>query len=733
MGKRTSPFTYNTEFILRSIDLGVYGVTHDGEIEFCNDEFTIILGYSKEEVVGRNAHHLFHNRGADGEAHVQTECGLCNGNRMNVTRRISREVFWTKQGVPITVECIISVVRSAANAGLIISFRTMNPQSQTDMLLQQNRLLEMIAKGDSVCKVMHELSVIVDKVLPGTVNSVFLYDAVRDVWQHYDDTAMPSEFAVALDRLQSGSHIGYSDTMAVDHKPVIVRDILPESVWKEDRMLPPSHNYTGWITCPIHACDQKLLGTFALYYQDVQGPADHELKMIEMFAHLAGLVLEREYREKRIQELAFYDGITGLANRALYWETATMSLAETHEVEDFQFALLFFDVDRFRVINEKLGHEMGDLLLKEIALRLQATCGQKRFAARLGGDEFVVIIKEAILEDGIANLAESVLEVMTAPFIIGSGQVIHVTISMGVALFPQNGKDAYTLTKNAEAAMYDAKGGGRNALRFYAPSMESKIHERMWIEEELDYALDDQQFSVYYQPKMHIDTNQITSAEALLRWFHPSRGLIAPAEFISIAEETGQIIAIGEWVLRKVCQQLQDWKCSGQPMLRIAVNVSPRQFQHPQFVHKLRQIFEETDTDPAYIEVEITETSLMDNTDETMNKLIQLKQIGVRIAIDDFGMGYSSLGYLKRFPVDALKIDQSFIREVPEDSTSAIVMVMIGLGHRLQMRVIAEGVETEAQLNFLRDHECDEIQGYFLSRPMPAREFESFLQAVQSF
>ncbi|PWI57795.1 sensor domain-containing protein [Sulfoacidibacillus thermotolerans] len=720
MGRRTTPFTYNTEFILQAIDLGVYGVDAQGCIEFCNDEFTRILGYSKKELVGQHAHRLFHDRTAAGEVLAEAECALCRLRDDEGVQRVHYERFWTKHGVPVIVDCTsLRVTKDGLVSGLLVSCRPLDTFVRADTILFfQNQLLERIAKGENLRAIMEKLSEYVDQLFPGAKSSILLYDAVKQGLQEYVGNNLPKDFYTAI----------------AEHAAVYEREggyQAGESLWRSvfTSSVPSSiQDPAFYCTYPLATRDHKILGIFVLVFGQNREPAPSDLRLLEMLVHLAGLAVEREYRQQKIQELACFDSITGLANRVLYWETATRELTEAIEKQNTQFAILFFDVDRFRTVNEGLGHEAGDLLLKTIAERLKQSIGEERFAARIGGDEFVVILKDTLLEQDVLEFAQRIHELLAQPFVLAQGQVIHLTVSMGVAMYPQHGKDVYVLTKNAETAMYVAKDSGRNTVRFYAQVMESNIQERMWIEEELDYALKEQQFRVFYQPKMHIATGHITSAEALLRWFHPVRGLISPGEFIPIAEQTGQIVAIGEWVVKKVCEHLTRSTELGLPLLPIAVNVSPKQFQHPQFIYKLRQIFEETGVDPSFVEVEITETTLMDNTEETLNKLLLLKQIGVRIAIDDFGMGYSSLGYLKRFPVNALKIDQSFIREVHDESTAAIVTVMIALGHQLQMHVIAEGVETEAQLDFLRQHGCDEIQGYLLSKPMPLNEFRDFVR-----
>jgi diguanylate cyclase (GGDEF)-like protein len=392
-------------------------------------------------------------------------------------------------------------------------------------------------------------------------------------------------------------------------------------------------------------------------------------------------------------------------------------------------ALLFLDLDQFKNINDSLGHSVGDKFLKGVANRLKKRLRDEDTLARLGGDEFIVLLSQVGEAENVIKIAERILEAMKPPFRYG-GQDFHMTTSIGIALYPYDGKDSEGLFKSADMALYRAKEEGRNNFQFFTPSMNLVAHERLVFENHLRRALEKNQFVAYYQPQVETKTGKIIGMETLLRWQHPEFGLILPKAFISFAEDTALILPLGEWVLRTACAQAKAWQDQGFPPLRVAVNLSARQFQQPNLVDLVSQILRETKLDPVYLELEITESIAMKKVEFTRMLLQRFKEMGIQMAIDDFGIGYSSLEYLKKFPVQTLKMDQSFVRDLENDpSDVAIAKAVITLAHDLNMRVLAEGVETQAQLNFLKQHECDMIQGNYFSRPLPKDEFEKFLRS----
>ena len=432
-------------------------------------------------------------------------------------------------------------------------------------------------------------------------------------------------------------------------------------------------------------------------------------------------ITDRKLAEEQVQFLAYYDALTQLPNRSLLQDRLAKALASARRRKE-KVALLFLDLDRFKIINDSLGHSVGDLLLQEVGERLKTWARDQDTVARVGGDEFLIVLTGLKDASDAAAAAERIVSAMRGGVQV-QGHALNVSCSIGISIFPEHGADAETLIKNADAAMYSAKDSGRNNFRFFTEDMNAQVVERLTLENSLRLALEREEFFVLYQPQLDIDRQTITGVEALLRWRHPTLGLVSPDRFIAVAENSGLIIPIGEWVLRTACSQARAWQDQGLFAVPVAVNVSAVQFGQEGFREVVRRVLHETGLDPRYLELELTESLLLTNEDVTFSVLQDLKNMGLQLAIDDFGTGYSSLSYLKKFPVSKLKIDRSFIRDVglsPDDE--AITIAIISMAKSLHLKVIAEGVETEAQMSFLRAHHCDEIQGYLFSKPVQADE-----------
>ena len=439
------------------------------------------------------------------------------------------------------------------------------------------------------------------------------------------------------------------------------------------------------------------------------------------------ILQQRKRMEDRVNHMAFHDELTSLPNRLMLSQRLDQALSR-HRRAGSRLALLFLDLDRFKVINDSLGHETGDVLLRQVADRLRAHSREGDTIARMGGDEFVVLIENSGNLSDISARAQRLVEQLSAPYLLGSNDC-HVTVSIGVSVFPTDGSDAPALLKAADVAMYRAKDTGRDSYQFYSAAMNVHTVERLELEFDLRHALERNEFLLHYQPKVEVATGMITGIEALLRWDHPRRGLISPMDFIPLAEETGLIASIGEWVLATACARTKEWQDQGFAKLGVAVNLSARQFADPMLLPKLTSIIRRSGLDPSSLELEITESLVMSQGGSAVAVLQQLKSLGVRIAIDDFGTGYSSLAYLKRFPIDTLKVDRSFIRDIPADSgDKQITRAIIAMAHSLRLRVVAEGVETADQLRFLRKERCDTVQGYYLHRPLPEAEVAGVLK-----
>ena len=454
----------------------------------------------------------------------------------------------------------------------------------------------------------------------------------------------------------------------------------------------------------------------------IDGP-DGSLSVIE---GTAIDITERKRAEEQVKHLAFHDPLTNLPNRLLFNDRLTLAVAQAHRHAQ-RLAVLFLDLDRFKVINDSLGHSVGDELLRQVAERIQEHVREGDTVARLGGDEFTLLVPGITAEEDAAKIARKICDAVHDPFWI-DGRELFVTTSVGVSVYPSDGHDAETLVRNADSAMYRAKEQGRDNYQLYTPAMNAKAIERLSLESRLRQAVANDELELHFQPFIDLRTAEVLGAEALLRWRHPELGLIPPGEFIPIAELSGLIVPIGEWVLRTACAEARKWHEKGFPAMTVSVNLSSRQFQQTDLGSQVTHALEETGLEPDKLDLEITESCAMQNAEHSINTLQGLKKQGVRISMDDFGTGYSSLNYLKRFPIDRIKLDQSFVRDLPADKDdAAIAMAVIAMGRSLELVVIAEGVETEEQLNFLSNHDCDQLQGFLLSRPLPPEAFDKFL------
>jgi diguanylate cyclase (GGDEF)-like protein/PAS domain S-box-containing protein len=432
-------------------------------------------------------------------------------------------------------------------------------------------------------------------------------------------------------------------------------------------------------------------------------------------------VTQRRETQRQLLHLANHDALTGLPNRALLYESLRIALEHSKDSQ-LAVSVLLLDVDYFKNVNDTLGHTIGDALLREFAARLSQCVRPGDTVGRLGGDEFAIIVAAPTEAHGAVDVASRIRTALQKPLVVGD-QHISMTASIGMASSPADTFDLDTLIRFADTAMYDAKASGRNAFRCYTAQMNARAVERADVEGALRIAQERDEFLLYYQPKMQIDSGDLGSVEALIRWNRPGHGLVLPGQFIPSLEEMGLIVPVGAWVIDTACRQIHEWERSGLGKIRVAVNVSSRQVREERFVSQVAESVREHHIDPRLLEFELTESTLMTHGDATDTTLRKLKDLGVSISIDDFGTGYSNLAYLKRFQVDALKIDIAFIRDVTTNADdAAIAVAIINMAHSLRLRVIAEGVETREQLEFLRAHGCDEVQGYFLSRPLPADE-----------
>ncbi len=437
-------------------------------------------------------------------------------------------------------------------------------------------------------------------------------------------------------------------------------------------------------------------------------------------------ITQRKQLEETIRHQAFYDPLTDLPNRRLFVEYLTLEMAEARRNRR-KLAVLFLDLDRFKTINDTLGHETGDKLLKEVAQRLKSCIRESDRAARLGGDEFNILVTDISYPEEAAIIVKKILETCNEAYNI-SGHELNITPSIGISIYPDDGQHVEDLMRNADTAMYQAKERGRNTFRFYNPSLNVRTLDRAMLEHSLRLSIERRELVIHYQPQVVIETGEITCVEALVRWQHPTLGLLHPSSFLPLAEESGLIVSIDSWMLRSACAQNKAWQQAGLPPVCVSVNLSARQFQQPDLAETVSAVLKEFDLKPQYLDLEITENTVMHDIESSKANLMRLADIGVVFSIDDFGTGYTSLGWFRKLPIQKLKIDKSLIRDIEEESGNrTIISAIIALAHTLELKVVAEGVETESEAAFLRSSGCDEMQGFVFSRPLPAEELMTLI------
>jgi diguanylate cyclase (GGDEF)-like protein len=462
----------------------------------------------------------------------------------------------------------------------------------------------------------------------------------------------------------------------------------------------------------------------------VREPTAVETRVIDAATRIAGIAIERKQSEDRIHFLANHDALTRLPNRALLKDRLSQALLYAQRYDRW-VTVVFVDLDNFKIVNDSLGHNAGDELLKTVASRMVDCVRATDTVVRLGGDEFVILLLDQPKSaDIISQTVQKLRAAIAVPVNVG-GHDLRVTSSMGIANYPNDGVDADELMANADAAMYRAKEIGRDNFQFYTPALNTKAHEKFLLQEELRNAVVHSQFVLLYQPQVDLRSGRIFAVEALIRWKHPTLGVVPPIKFIPIAEETGLIVPIGDWVLREACRQNKAWQGAGLPHMNICVNVSARQFKEKNLVARVVHALQDSGLEAKYLELELTESLIMQDVEQAVETMKELQSLGVQLPIDDFGTGYSSLSALKNFPVARLKIDKSFISDLPaNENDKAVAGAVISLGQKLNLRVIAEGVETDDQVAFLRENNCDEMQGYHFSKPIAAQAIEELLRAT---
>lgn len=519
---------------------------------------------------------------------------------------------------------------------------------------------------------------------------------------------------------------------------ILLSDRLLRFVANEASEITSLQTYKGWVYVAITALmlyliinnelkqSKHWLGKLIKSYEELD-IAHEKLKKIEAQLYNQEDISERKKYEEMIHQLAYYDSLTKLPNRSNLYDRLDIIIKLSH-FQKKKFAILFMDLDNFKSVNDVYGHNIGDKLLKAVVKTLEMNIGKDDIFARLGGDEFVILLTNIDDYDTITSYAGRILKTLNQPITIDDRE-FYFSASIGIAIYPDNGFDRQTLLKNADSAMNCAKKSGKNSYMIHTKEIDDKNIDRIEMENSLRKAIDNNELQIYYQPQIDINTGEIITAEALLRWVHPIKGIISPLKFIKLAEDTGLIIPIGEWVIREVCKQVNIWKEKKYPLRKVAINLSAKQFERDSLVQTFENILNETKTDPSWLEVEITETEAMKDFRHITSILGDLKHMGMSVSLDDFGTGYSSLNYLRQFPIDNVKIDKCFLEDIEQESIeAAIINAVINISEKMKIDVVAEGVETFEQLNVLKSMGCHIIQGYLFSKPLPSHEFEKLLE-----
>ncbi|MBO1513998.1 EAL domain-containing protein [Metabacillus bambusae] len=699
-----------------------YAMLPDGNFILFNEAACELTGYTSEEVIGES-----YSKVIDPDFLDMTRCQFNEALSGKNTR--FQSVLRTKNGERKTVSIlIVPIFIDHEIKGIIGVTKDITEQIMLETLRHgQNKILQMITKNKPYQTVLDGITLLFEKISNQNGKcAIMLVDESGTKLVCGSAPSLPEKYAEILNNLSIGENTGPCGTAAFSKQTVIVEDTQSNILWDKFKDTALQFNLLACWSVPLLDDNDNVLGTFAIYYDECRSPDERDLQLLQEASYLSGIAIQHYKTKERINHLAFHDPLTGLPNRRLFDEKVELVLERSKQTMT-KSSVLFIDLDRFKNINDTYGHDIGDLLLIEVSKRLKNCLRNNDVIARQGGDEFTILLEHSPIETA-KEVGDRIIHTLEHSFKI-QGIETFVSPSVGISVYPDHGKSSTELLKKADAAMYHAKKDGGNNYKFHDEALEKQNNARLYIENHLHKALEKNEFSLHYQPKIELSTQKIIGVEALIRWENPTLGMVPPDKFIPIAEETGLIIPIGEWVIKKACEQLKLWKAEGiLSELTIAVNISIRQFFNPNLVSLIEETINETGIDPFLLDIEITESMTM-NVEMATEILKDLKKLGVKISIDDFGTGYSSFNYLKHFPIDYIKIDKSFIKDITiDDQSKNIVNVFFQLAKAIGFRIVAEGVETKEQLDMLKTLNCNEVQGYLFSKPLPEDEFNLFFE-----
>lgn len=708
-----SLFNYNHE--------ACYALDLNGNIHLFNDAAVKLTGYSHEEALQMSFYSLLAEDYLENGRQIFRT--LLEGNSEKVVTRINH-----KNGYKIDLEITaIPIYHNKKICGIVGVCKDITEQKKIETFLTgQNHILEKISKGTSFLTVLDSIVALIEEVSNGGRSAILLLDETKENLIVGSAPNLPSEF---WGLLNAKSFVPPLESYKGDSNPFIfVSDIENNPLWSEFKDVSLKHGLRYCWYAPVFDTQNELLALFSLFYDEYHSLTSLDKLFIEKAIYLTSLVIQHYYAEEKLNLMSYYDELTGLPNRRMFDEKVKNIIKQYQNSGNRMFGVLFFDLDRFKQINDIHGQHIGDLLLVEVAQRLRGYIREQDSVYRWSGDEFILLLND-VSKDEVEKITERIINELSTPFFI-KGLEIYMSPGIGISLFPHDGESVDELLRKADAAMYQAKKEGRNNYQFFNPIHDIKTRETLEIENELRKALKKKEFILYYQPIIDLTTNKVSAVEALIRWEHPRLGKVSPERFIPIAEETGMILQIGEWVLTTACNQVKQWQDSGIDVPAMSVNISFRQFYQPNLVEMIAQMIDETGINPSSLTIEITESMTMD-VEAATRILYSLKNLGVNISIDDFGTGYSSFSYLKKFPIDYLKIDKSFIRDIAKSKDDENIATSILLmAQKLGLNVIAEGVETYEQLEVLRQNHCNKAQGFLFSKPVTAEGIQGMLASI---